>query len=119
MTNDFPYSLESKVRVRLRWIQYHEDVVGKIAPTCRHFGIARSTFYYWYRRYKQMGVEGLHDMSRRPHHLNFQIPQEIINLILKIRPERHYGARLMSLYLRKNYQIFMGKKVQQMKQTKV
>jgi transposase InsO family protein len=108
MTNRFPYSQESKMKVRLRWIQYHENIVRKIAPTCRYFGIARSTFYYWYRRYKRNGVEGLKDLSRRPNHLNYQIPQGIINLILKIRAEKRYGARLMSLYLRKHFQVFVS-----------
>lgn len=108
MTNRFPYSEENKIKLRLRWIKYHEDIAGKIAPTCRYFGIARSTFYYWYIRYKQQGLEGLRGLSRRPHHLNYQIPQEIIDLILKIRAEKHYGARLMSLYLRKHYQVFIS-----------
>jgi transposase len=108
MTNRFPYSEESKMKLRLRWIQYHENIAGKIAPTCRYFGIARSTFYYWYARYKKQGVEGLRELSRRPHHLNYQIPQEIVNLILKIRSEKHYGARLMSLYLRKQHMIFVS-----------
>lgn len=96
------------MKLRLRWIQYHEDVAGKIAPTCRYFGIARSTFYYWYNRYKKQGYEGLRELSRRPHHLNYQIPQEIVNLVLKLRQEKHYGARLMSLYLRKHYNVFVS-----------
>jgi len=30
MTNRFPYSEESKMKLRLHWIQYHKNIVGKI-----------------------------------------------------------------------------------------
>lgn len=108
MSNFLPYTKERRAQIRLRWIQYHENITGKIAPTCRYFGICRSTFYYWYARYKKQGVEGLQDLSRRPHHLQYQIPQDIINLILKIRAQRNYGAKLMSLYLRSHFKIFLS-----------
>lgn len=108
MSNNYPYSEEKKVKIRLRWIDYHKNVIGKIAPTCRYFGIARSTFYYWHARYKQYGVEGLRELSRRPHHIQYQIPQDIINTILKLRAEKNYGAKLMSMYLRKYYGVFLS-----------
>lgn len=41
---------------RLRWMDYART--HSVAATCRHFGIARSTFYRWQQRYD-------------PHHLSF------------------------------------------------
>ena len=34
----------------LRWLDYART--HSVAATCRHFGIARSTFYRWQRRYR-------------------------------------------------------------------
>ena len=38
----------------------------KMAPLCRAFGISRKTGYKIFTRYKEMGIEGLTDRSRRP-----------------------------------------------------
>ncbi len=36
--------VKRQVRVRQRWIEYYEEVTRNIAPTCRSFGITRTTF---------------------------------------------------------------------------
>lgn len=38
----------------------------KMAVVCREFGITRRTGYKIYDRYKECGLEGLNDRSRRP-----------------------------------------------------
>jgi transposase-like protein len=35
---------------RRAWLRYYHEN-GNIAATCRHFGISRTTFYKWLRRY--------------------------------------------------------------------
>jgi len=39
----------------------------KMAPLCREFGIARKTGYKIFGRYKECGLHGLSDRSRRPY----------------------------------------------------
>ena len=39
----------------------------KMAPLCRSFGISRKTGYQIFERYRNFGVEGLTDRSRRPY----------------------------------------------------
>jgi len=55
-----------------------------MAPLCRSFGISRKTGYKIFQRYKDMGLEGLTDRSRRPYrHANrlpFQVEQLIVSL---------------------------------------
>ncbi len=46
----------------------------KMAPLCREFGISRVTGYKIYERYKQYGLEGLHERSRRPYRHANQLP---------------------------------------------
>ena len=51
---------------RLAIIQHVEEVTGNVAMTCRYFGISRHTYYFWLRRYEQLGPDGLRERSRRP-----------------------------------------------------
>ena len=34
--------------------------------TCRHFGLHRSYFYRWYKRFKKYGIKGLEEYSHKP-----------------------------------------------------
>ena len=56
----------------------------KMAGLCREFGISRKTGYKLYRRYRDTGLEGLTDRSRRPYRqankLPFQVEIEIVRL---------------------------------------
>jgi transposase InsO family protein len=59
----------------------------KMAPMCREFGISRVTGYKIFNRYKQSGLEGLHDRSRRPYRQANQLPYQVERLILQIKKE--------------------------------
>jgi len=39
----------------------------KMSPLCREFGISRPTGYKIFNRYKDCGLDGLQDRSRRPY----------------------------------------------------
>jgi transposase InsO family protein len=56
----------------------------KMAPLCREFGISRVTGYKIFDRYKEFGLGGLNDRSRRPYrHANrlpFQVERSIVGL---------------------------------------
>jgi len=56
----------------------------KMAGLCREFGISRKTGYKIYRRYRDIGLEGLTDRSRRPYRqankLSFQVETRIVQL---------------------------------------
>jgi putative transposase len=45
-----------------------------MAPLCRGFGISRKTGYKIFHRYKDCGLEGLTDRSRRPYRQANQLP---------------------------------------------
>ena len=48
-----------------------------MAPLCREFGIYRVTGYKIFNRYKQSGLEGLKDQSRRPYRHANQLPFQV------------------------------------------
>lgn len=55
---------------------------------CRAFGISRKTGYKIFSRYKQMGIEGLTDRSRRPYRHANQLPFQIETLIVSLKKEQ-------------------------------
>ena len=59
----------------------------KMAPLCREFGISRVTGYKIYNRYKESGLEGLQDRSRRPYRHANQLPFQIERTILALKQE--------------------------------
>lgn len=53
-------------RWRMGIIRHASEVSNNVAKTCRHYGISRSSYYNWYQRFLEFGLEGLKDRSRRP-----------------------------------------------------
>jgi putative transposase len=60
---------------------------GKMAVLCREFEISRKTGYKIYSRYKDCGVEGLTDRSRRPYRHARQLPFQIEKAIVQLKQE--------------------------------
>ncbi len=56
--------LSRKARTRLKW--FDDAKSHNVSATCRHFGIARSTFYGWKKRYRRDDPTTLEGRSSRP-----------------------------------------------------
>jgi putative transposase len=59
----------------------------KMAVLCREFDVSRKTGHKIFSRYKDCGLEGLTDRSRRPYRQGCQLPFQIENLILQLKRE--------------------------------
>lgn len=100
----FPYiptgicekELSKEAKHRLKIIDWYNNVSGKqsktgkpnAALTCRHFGINRSYFYYWRKRYDKNNLCSLENQSTAPN--NKRQPSyspELVSKITKIRKE--------------------------------
>lgn len=76
----------------------------KMAPLCREFGISRKTGYKIFDRYKDTGLDGLTDRSRRPYRHANQLPVQIENEIVRIKQERpSWGAPKIRERLKRTY----------------
>ncbi len=65
----------------------------KMAEVCRGFGISRKTGYKIWYRYRDTGVRGLTDRSRRPVRYAHQLPMQVEKCILRIKREKpSWGA---------------------------
>lgn len=58
--------LSPGARQRLRWFLFAADHRGNASLTCRHFGIARSTFIQWRRRFDPKDARTLEERLRSP-----------------------------------------------------
>jgi len=65
----------------------------KMAALCREFDVSRKTGYKIFQRYKDCGLEGLTDRSRRPYRQANQLTFQIETLIVQLKRERpSWGA---------------------------
>jgi len=61
---------------------------------CREFNISRKTGYKIFDRYKECGLEGISDRTRRPHRYGNQLPVQVETAILTLKQDKpHWGAR--------------------------
>ncbi len=81
-----------KMDERLRFVARLLDG-EKMAALCREFDVSRKTGYKIFQRYKDCGLEGLTDRSRRPYRPANQLPFQIEKLIVQLKRERpSWGA---------------------------
>ena len=98
-----PWKECNVVEERLRFIARLLDG-EKMASLCREFGISRKTGYKIYNRYKDCGIDGLTDRSRRPYRQASQLPMQIEKLIVALKKEYpHWGAPKIREKLRRLY----------------
>jgi putative transposase len=76
----------------------------KMAVLCREFEISRKTGYKIYARYKDCGIEGLTDRSRRPYRHARQLPFQIEKAIVQLKQEHpSWGAPKIRERLRRKH----------------
>ena len=65
----------------------------KMSELCREFQISRKTGYKIYRRYRDIGLEGLTDRSRRPYRQANRLPFQVESRIVLLKREHpSWGA---------------------------
>lgn len=85
--------MNKEIRQRLKWIELYEETKNA-GLVCRRCGISRPTLRKWLKRYKENGLDGLQDVSKRPHTSpNAKINHQVEEWILSLRKDRKLGAR--------------------------
>src|ERR1700682_3820380 len=79
-----PWQECSKVDERLRFVARLLEG-EKMAVLCREFDISRKTGHKIFNRYRECGLEGLTDRSRRPYRQANRLPFQIEALILQLK----------------------------------
>jgi len=88
-----PWKESSVMDERLRFVARLLEG-EQMSLLCREFGISRKTGYKIFDRYKDHGLEGLTDRSRRPVRYANQLPHQIETAIVRAKQDKpHWGAR--------------------------
>ncbi len=98
-----PWRECSKMDERLRFVARLLEG-EKMAELCREFDISRKTGYKIFTRYKDCGLEGLTDRSRRPYRQANRLPFQVETLILALKREHpSWGAPKIRAKLRRRF----------------
>lgn len=81
-----------EINTRLNWINIYLELYNA-GVVCRKCGISRPTVRKWFNRYKELGVEGLNEHSRRPKKIKTKVTSEDEQRIIDLRDNRKLGHR--------------------------
>lgn len=95
-------------RKRSAWLRWHAEHGSNVSRTCRHFGIARPTFYRWQHRFAQSGLSGLTDRSHRPIRARrSRWTEDDLQLVLTLREQYpRWGKAKLAILLQREGQEF-------------
>lgn len=93
-------------RVRLAWFRKAEEL-GNVVAACKHYGIPRRTYYYWYKRWLESGklLVSLYDLPKTPKSHTSDLDEETVGLIIQLRLGLGYGEDKLAFILDRDYGI--------------
>src|SRR5215213_8967239 len=91
-----------EIRRKFNLIHEKEWTGDTINSICKRYGVSRKTYYKWNNRYNQKGIEGLSDISRRPHNIRYRkVTSEIEETILDLRLSKRFGCNRIKFRLKR------------------
>ncbi len=86
---------------RVEFVVRAQQGQEKLSRLCVEFGISRPTGNVWLKRYREQGVTGIEEHSRRPRHSPRQTAPPVEERIAQLRRQRpDWGARKLRQLLR-------------------
>ena len=85
---------------RVRFVVEATQKRQSFRALCAAYEISRPTGYLWLQRYREFGVAGMAERSRKPHHSPARTDRELERQVVEVR--RHYpdwGARKLQVVL--------------------
>ena len=94
--------IQIEIRKKFNLIHEKEWTGDTINSICKRYGVSRKTYYKWNNRYNQKGIEGLSDISRRPHNIGYRkVTSEVEETILDLRLTKRFGCNRIKFRLRR------------------
>lgn len=95
--------------LRFSWFRHVREVTYNVSKTCRYYGISRKTYYLWWNRYQEYGLDGLKDRSKRPHHSPRATNPQVVEKIVYLRQHYYFGPFKIKMYLERYHEIKISK----------
>ncbi len=99
-----PWNKVSPMKLREEFVLLALEPRACMAKLCRQYGISRQNGYKWVNRYREEGVDGLQDQSRRPLGSRVQASGEVVLQVLELRQKRGWGPKKLRELLRRKMQ---------------
>jgi putative transposase len=98
------WSVETPMSQRREFVEDAQRALYTMRELCARYGISRRIGYKWLTRYRELGLAGLADQSRRPQHSPTQLDGELAALCVDAR-HRHptWGPRKLLAYLERRH----------------
>ncbi len=95
-----PWKEASTMSLRTEFVHLAELEKANLSQLSLRFGISRKTGYKWLKRFREGGVSGLLDRSRRPHRSPGRSPVEIEAMVVDVRQQHPaWGGRKIKAFL--------------------
>jgi len=95
-----PWKEVSTMRLRHEFVVLAAQQAAGVQELCRRFGVSRKTAYKWLHRFRQHGLAGLEDQSRRPLQSPARTLPEIEEAVLALRRQHPaWGGRKLRAVL--------------------
>jgi transposase InsO family protein len=94
--------IQIEIERRFNLIHEKEWTGETISIICKRYGTSRKTYYKWKNRYNQKGIDGLSDLSKRPHNIKYnKVTSEIQETILDLRLTKRFGCNRIKFRLKR------------------
>lgn len=96
-------------RIRLAWFRAAEEL-GSVTKACKHFGIARSEYYYWHSRWlaSNKQLTSLYNQSTTPKSHSHDVDVETASLVIQLRLGLGYGEDKLAYVLTRDYGVTLS-----------
>lgn len=97
-------------RIRLAWFRAAEEL-GSVTNACKHYGIARSEYYYWHSRWLKSNKQltSLYNQPTTPKSHKTDIDEETVSLIVQLRLALGYGEAKLAVVLERDYDVAISR----------
>ena len=91
-----------EIRTKFNLIHEKEWTGDTVSNICKRYCVSRKTYYKWKSRYEKKGIEGLSDISRRPHNIKYKkVIPEVEETIIDLRLTKRFGCNRIKFRLRR------------------
>lgn len=99
-----PWKEQDTMSLRREFVLLASEEDSNVRELCRRFGVSPTTGYKWLQRYREDGLEGLQDRSRRPKGSPDRMPSAVEAAVVGLRDLRGWGGRkIRQVLLRKGF----------------
>jgi transposase InsO family protein len=80
-----PWKEQQLMKLREEFVLKALEPDASMTTLCKEYGISRKTGYKWVKRFKERGLVGLEELSRRPHASPLRVSGELVLQVLELR----------------------------------